>query len=682
MDKKHLWLVQLVAIVISAILTNLASASTNPLDVETLHELYKALDEPSQLKGWSPDGGDPCEESWTGISCSGSSSPMTVIRCKYSMANLVPFCNHCSDLHGLELGGTLRSQLINLRNLEKLNVSYNSLAGPIGDVFGGLQNLKELDLSYNDFSGDLPSSFGSLPSLKRLFLQNNQLTGSVIFLANLPLAELIGGNKFHEGATYPPWDFPFDKKPNETNSSSPLTNKSNAVESHPYVAGAANKKKRLGPGGVAVMVVGGALIVTCAAVIFALRLKQAREQKLRLESSEISECSLPVSTVVEGSTIASEEIPQLISVTSPFTPKAMPPLRLMQNMKMGRRKSFSKKCRIPVSAKLYTVEELQSATNSFNEENLIGEGSLGSVYKAEFPDGRIFAVKNISMVSLSLYEEEQFLDVIWTVARLRHPNIVTLLGYCVEHGQHLLVYEFVRSLSLDAILHCKEYKPLSWGFRLQIALGVAQALDYLHFAFSPPMAHCNLKADNILIDDELVPRITDCGLAVLRPLTSNSVKLKASEMAINSAGYIAPEHGNPGVDNTKTDIYAFGVLLLELLTGRRPFDSSLPREEQSLVKWASSMFHDIDSLLQIVDPGLKRSISPGSVSRFANIISLCIQPEKEFRPVMSEIVESLKTLTQKPGTSKAFAAEGAEIDLDRSFRSSHTRFLGSPALSH
>lgn len=183
---------------------------------------------------------------------------------------------------------------------------------------------------------------------------------------------------------------------------------------------------------------------------------------------------------------------------------------------------------------------------------------------------QILAVKNINTVSLSINEEEQFMEVIRVASRMRHPNIVALVGYCVQNGQHLIVYEFIRNFSLDDALHSIAYKPLSWGTRLQIALGVARALKYVmnqflfHFnfvfifaefiwcfsicwnlvllfsayygihsymhSFVPPVAHSNLKAVNILLDEELRPHICDYGLAILRSLSSNSVKLKVTQL--------------------------------------------------------------------------------------------------------------------------------------------------------
>ncbi|KAM1208469.1 hypothetical protein ACFX13_014490 [Malus domestica] len=726
-------------IFISSVLVSGAGAFTDPLDVTALHYFYRALNNPQELKGWRLDGGDPCEESWDGVSCSGSS----VIYLKlhslnlsgyipeelYSLFNLkqldvssnyivgkIPYVLPPNATH-INLACNYLTQNIphslpTMKSLRYLNLSHNLLSGPVGNVFTGLQNLRELDLSYNNFTGDLPSSFGSMTNLTGLFLQNNKFTGSVAYLAELPLTDLniqdnyfsgiipnhfqsipnlwIGGNIFHVGDNSPPWDFPL-----ETQASSVIQNipappatpatpatQSSAIEKNPPIKLGGHKKKRMSPGGIAFLVGGGTLVASCVALYIAVRINQSRTQRLIiLGGSNSSRNSLPIRTSArDGSSIA-EESPPMFPFRSPMLlPRRLAPVYHSKLQKNTRRKSSSDKYKYPVRAKRYTVAELQLATNSFSEENFLGEGSLGSVYKAVFPDGQTLAVKNINIVGLSFNEEEQFLDVIGTASRLRHPNIVPLVGYCIEHGQHLVVYEYVKNLSLDDALHSDAYKPLSWGLRLQIALGVAQALDYLHSTFSPPVAHSNLKSANILLDEELAPQICDCGLAILRPLTSNRLKLKASENAIGDTGYIAPEHGQPGIDNTKCDIYAFGVLLLELLTGRKAFDGSRPREEQSLVKWASFRLHDVESLAEMIDPGIKRTFSSKNLSQFADIVSLCIQPVKEFRPPMSEVVGSLIRLIEK--LNAMGKGNGADDPFERSFRSINSQFMGSPTVSY
>ncbi|CAI9761141.1 unnamed protein product [Fraxinus pennsylvanica] len=714
-----------------AILAFPALASTDKSDVQALRDLFRSLDSPPQLKEWKLDGGDPCEESWTGVLCFGSS----VIHLK---------------LHGLELTGTLGFDLSNLRSLKQmdlssnhihgdipyfvlpnitqlnlsgnnfsqsipyslvymkhlqhLNLSHNTLSGPLGDVFNGLENLKEMDISFNNFTGDLPTSFRTLTNLTRLFLQGNKFTGSVTFLADLPLSDLniednhfsglipenfraiqnlwIGGNRFNNnGPNYPPWNFPFDTSHDKQNITSPPSTNLTAIESYPSHNVGRHKKKGLGAAGIVLIIGGGTLVAACAALFFLIRIHRSHREILKsLGSSRGSTRSPPVSIVRDHSPMTAEYSTHVSSFSSPpmITPSHLPPVR-SKMMKVSKRKSFSKN-KMSMGAKIYSLSELQSVTNSFSEGNLLGEGSIGYVHRAEFPDGMIVAVKSINTVPLSIIEEEEFLDVIRNASRLRHSNIVTLLGYCMEHGQHLLVYEYIRNFSLDKALHCITYKPLSWGLRVRIALGVAQALNYMHSSCMPPIAHSNLKAANILLDEELMPRVCDCGLAILRTLTSYNVKLKASEMAIADGGYIAPEHFQtiqPGIANTKADVYAFGVLLLELLTGRRPFDCSRPQSEQSLVKWASFRLHDSESLGQMVDPVMTGTFSSKSLSRFADIVSLCIQPEQEFRPTMSEIAESLACMLHKPGT-----ADGAEVDpFDRSFRSTNTLFSGLPTLS-
>ncbi|KAK8685668.1 hypothetical protein V6N13_041667 [Hibiscus sabdariffa] len=695
---KELLCLYFTVVVFSATLFPESKATTDKLDVIALNGLFKALNTSSQLKGWKLDGGDPCGDVWTGVACSGSS----VTHLKIPQLNLSGY-----------LG-----QLDNLHNLRHLDVSSNNIEGeiPYGlppnvtHVFHASVDFKlkcyhDRDLSNNEFTGDLPKSFGSMTNLTELFLENNNFTGSVLYLAELPLNYLnlegnhfsgriprqfqsiqnlwFWGNRFDTAAMYPPWNFPLDSAPHEQNISSPPSSQQSAMVDYPSSETSERKKKKLSPLGISSVVVGAALLAICAAVFFAVHIKRSNVKKLEsLDSSNSTHHSHIISPSIDFSTAAQTASPPFFNISSPFNlaPRQNPSVLPTNTGNAAIRKSFAGGHNFSMKSKEYTVAELQLATNSFSEENLLGEGSLGPVYKAEFPDGRAFAVKVINMASLSFDEEEKFMDVIQMALQLRHPNIVRLIGYCVEHDQHLVVYEYVRNLSLEDALHNEVFKPLSWGLRLRIALGIARALNYLHSSFSPPASHSNIKAANILLDNELRPRVCDCGLAILRSLTSNSAKAKASEIAIPNTGYIAPEHGQPGSDNTKSDVYAFGVLLLELLTARRPSDSAKPRDEQCLVEWASFRLHDNESLQQMVDPGIRRTFPARFLSGFADIVSLCIQPEKEFRPPMSEIVEALTLLIQKMGMTATDGTEGEPL-FDRSFRSTQTRFGGSPTAS-
>ncbi|XP_022640279.1 protein STRUBBELIG-RECEPTOR FAMILY 2 [Vigna radiata var. radiata] len=679
--------VNLAFVVFSAALISRCFGFTDPADVTALQDLYRTLNNPLALKGWN--GNDPCEESWTGIACSGSSVIHIQIQRLNLTGHLGSLLNNLQNLKQLDVSfnnilgeipqglppnathlnmacnyfsENIPHSLSTMTKLAHLNLSHNFLYGPIGNVFTGLYNLREMDLSYNNFTGDLPSSFGSLTTLDRLFLQNNRFTGSVTYLAELPLTDLniqdnlfsgllpphfqsipnlwIGGNKFQTVDNSPPWAFPLDNVPLEQNTSRPPITQANAIENY-------------------------APIKFCKSV------------------SIFDRAFLFVSTFTEDSTTAIDESLQIppynaASVLGPKRLTSQPHKRTGETS----RKSFSGRDRFNGRIKVYTVAEVQLVTNSFHEENLLGEGSLGPVYRAEFPNNKVLAVKNINMAGMSFSEEEKFLDVVSTASRLKHPNIVSLKGYCLEHGQHLLVFEYVRNLTLDDALHSTAYKPLSWGTRLRIALGVGRALDYLHSTFSPPVAHGKLKATNVLLDENLMPCVTDCGLAILRPLISSKAKNRASEIDIRDTGYSSPDHGQPGVGSTKSDIFAFGVLLLELLTGRKPFDGSRPREEHYLAKWASSRLHDSDSLEQMVDPAIKRTFSSKALSRYADIISLCIQPVKQFRPPMSEIVDNLVSFSQKL-VSESGEADETELDpLDMSFHTTISRFNGSPALSY
>ncbi|CAA7026859.1 unnamed protein product [Microthlaspi erraticum] len=724
----------LAAIVLTVMLFVLAETDTDPVEVLALQDLYRTLNNPQQLRGWRSEGGDPCGEVWMGVSCSGSSIVDLQLRGLKLLGSLGNQLQHLHNLKNMDvsfnnlqgeipfglppnvthlnmaynnLSQGLPFSLPLMTSLLSLNLSHNSLSGPLGNVFSGLQ-IKEMDLSFNNLTGDLPSSFGSLLNLTSLYLQNNKFTGSIIYLTDLPLTDLniednqfsgiipnhfqsiphlwIWGNKFHVEPNYKPWKFPLDVIPMMQNATGYPTTQSSAIMNFPRPQKVVKKKKKgIGAGSIVLLVGGLALLGTFFA-LYTVRMSHRRTQNLSTSqrSNNSTAYSLPVSTGQEF-LVGTEDGQRMKRVQPPPVTllRHIPPPPVRIDKSARRKKSFSVTCQYPAYAKLFTAAELQLATNSFSEENLLGEGPLGSVYRAKLPDGQFAAVRNIPMSSLSLNEEEQFTEVLQTASKLKHPNIVTLLGFCIDNGQHLLVYEYVGHLSLYNAMHDEVYKPLSWGLRLRIAIGVARALDYLHTSFCPPIAHSDLKATNILLDDELTPRIADCGLASLRPLTSNSVKLRASEIAIQNTGYIAPEHGQPGSSGTKSDTYALGVLLLELLTGRKAFDSSRPQGDQLLVKWASTRLHDRRSLEQMIDQGIAGTFSSRVASHYADIISLCTQAEKEFRPAVSEIVDALTALIQKQNDEASTVADKTDVDpFSKSFCSTRTRFISSPTLSH
>ncbi|KAL6333399.1 hypothetical protein AAG906_028584 [Vitis piasezkii] len=298
-----------------------------------------------------------------------------------------------------------------------------------------------------------------------------------------------------------------------------------------------------------------------------------------------------------------------------------------------------------ISVSYFSVGLLQQYTNSFSQGNLIGEGTLGSVYRAELPDGKLLAVKKLQPAVSRQLSDDGFLNLVSSISKLQHVNVVKLVGYCAEYGQRLLVHEYCRNGTLNDALHLEDeiHSKLSWSARIRIALGAARALEYLHEVCRPLVVHHNFKSANVLLDDELSVCISDCGLA---PLLSSGSANGLTGHLLSAQGYVAPEL-ELGSYTYQSDIYCFGVVMLELLTGRRSYDRSRPRTEQFLVRWAAPQLHDIDALSRMVDPSLKGSYPSKSLSHFADIISLCLQPEPEFRPPMSEIVQDLLYMIEK-----------------------------------
>lgn len=291
-----------------------------------------------------------------------------------------------------------------------------------------------------------------------------------------------------------------------------------------------------------------------------------------------------------------------------------------------------------ISASVFSIASLQQYTNSFSEENFVGEGILGSVYRAELPDGKLLAVKKLDAKSSDLLNDEEFFGLVSSISQLKHPNILELSGYCNEHGQRLLVFKYCKNGSLYDALHVDDelHGKLTWDARVRVALGAARALQYLHEVCQPPVMHRNLKSSNVLLDEKFAVHVSDC---ILAPhLLSGSADELSGTLVCSGYGAQEIELGNYTV---QSDVYSLGIVMLELLTGRKPFDRSRPRGEQSLVRWAVPQLHDIDAISKMVDTSLKGAYPGKSLSRFADIISRCVQWEPGFRPPISEIVQDL-----------------------------------------
>ncbi|KAG6754619.1 hypothetical protein POTOM_040411 [Populus tomentosa] len=674
----------------------LVQCTTDANDVQALQAMYSSLNSPSQLTSWKSIDGDPCGESWKGITCEGSAVVSVQISglgldgtMGYMLSNLMSlrtFDLSDNNIHDPlpyqlppnltslnlainNLSGNLPYSISTMVSLSYLNVSRNSLSQSIGDVFHNLSLLSTMDVSFNNFSGDIPSSFSSLSNLSTLNVQNNQLTGSLNVLTGLPLTTLnvannnlsgwipqelssipnfiYNGNSFDNGPAPPPPPY-----------TSPPPGKSHRNRTHPG-SGAhrtpssdgqpSESDKGISVGAIVGVALGSVVLVLIAllALVFCVKKYQGKEiDPLASRGSRPADTYYSRFSVPSGAEMQEPRVKNMAAVTDLKPPPAE---KLVVERLLGNSGSI-KRMKSPITATSYTVASLQTATNSFSQEFIIGEGSLGRVYRGDFPHGKIMAVKKIDNAALSLQEEDNFLEAVSNMSHLRHPNIVSLAGYCVEHGQRLLVYEFIANGSLHDILHFADdgSKTLSWNARVRVALGTARALEYLHEVCLPSVVHRNFKSANILLDEELNPHLSDCGLAALTPNTERQV----STQMVGSFGYSAPEFALSGIYTVKSDVYSFGVVMLELLTGRKPLDSSRVRSEQSLVRWATPQLHDIDALAKMVDPALNGMYPAKSLSRFADIIALCVQPEPEFRPPMSEVVQALVRLVQRASVVK------------------------------
>ncbi|KAK3160007.1 hypothetical protein QOZ80_1BG0054080 [Eleusine coracana subsp. coracana] len=295
----------------------------------------------------------------------------------------------------------------------------------------------------------------------------------------------------------------------------------------------------------------------------------------------------------------------------------------------------------PTSTRFLSYEELKEATNNFESSSVLGEGGFGRVFKGVLSDGTAVAIKKLTTGGHQ--GDKEFLVEVEMLSRLHHRNLVKLIGYYSnrESSQNLLCYELVPNGSLEAWLHgaLGANCPLDWNTRMRIALDAARGLAYLHEDSQPCVIHRDFKASNILLENDFHAKVSDFGLAKQAPEGRANY---LSTRVMGTFGYVAPEYAMTGHLLVKSDVYSYGVVLLELLTGRRPVDMSQPSGQENLVTWARPILRDKDRLEELADPRLGSQYPKDDFVRVCTIAAACVSPEANQRPTMGEVVQSLK----------------------------------------
>lgn len=287
----------------------------------------------------------------------------------------------------------------------------------------------------------------------------------------------------------------------------------------------------------------------------------------------------------------------------------------------------------------FSYNELSTATGGFSQSNLLGQGGFGYVHKGILPNGHEVAVK--SLKSDSNQGEREFQAEVEIISRVHHRHLVSLVGYCIADAQRMLVYEYVPNKTLDFHLHGKGCPVMKWETRMRIALGSAKGLAYLHEDCDPRIIHRDIKSSNILLDHNFEAKVADFGLAKL----ASGEDTHISTRVMGTFGYLAPEYASSGKLTEKSDVFSFGVMLLELLSGRKPIDPTSNRIEDSLVEWGGPLLAkalEDQNYNELVDQRLEGKYDPNEVARMVSCTAASIRHSAKRRPKMSQIVRALE----------------------------------------
>ncbi|KAM0924096.1 hypothetical protein ACQ4PT_005090 [Festuca glaucescens] len=482
--------------------------------------------------------------------------------------------------------GVLSPRIGELEYLTVLSLAGNRITGGIPQQFGNLSSLTSLDLEGNLLGGEIPASLGQLSKLQLLILSENNFNGpipeSLAKISSLTDIRLASNNLSGQipDPLFQVARYNFSGNHLNCGTNLPLPCASNIS----YPSGSHSSKV-----GIILGAVGGLIGLLIVVALF-LFCKGRKKRHLR-----------EVFVDVPGED--------------------------------DRRIAFGQ-------LKRFAWRELQIATDNFSEKNVLGQGGFGKVYKGVLPDGTKIAVKR-----LTDYErpggEDAFLREVELISVAVHRNLLRLIGFCMTQTERLLVYPFMQNLSVA--YRVREFKAgepiLDWSARKRVAIGTARGLEYLHEHCNPKIIHRDVKAANVLLDEYFEPVVGDFGLAKLVDVQKTSVTTQVR----GTMGHIAPEYLSTGKSSERTDVFGYGIMLLELVTGQRAIDfSRLEEEEEVLLLDHVKKLQREGQLGSIVDRNLSQDYEGEEVEMMIQIALLCTQASPEDRPSMSDVVRMLE----------------------------------------
>ncbi|KAJ3679632.1 hypothetical protein LUZ60_017643 [Juncus effusus] len=493
------------------------------------------------------------------------------------------------DLGNAQLSGTLVPQLGGLKNLQYLELYSNNISGSIPSELGNLTNLVSLDLYLNNFTGVIPDSLGNLLKLRFLRLNNNTISGSIpLSLTGITTLQVLDLSSNNLSGTVPsngsfslftPISFQ-NNNPSLVSAPSPTPA---VTPPPPYQSSSKTSSTATIAGGVAA---GAALLFAAPAIAFVWwRRRKPQDHFFDVPAEEDPEVHL------------------------------------------GQLKRFS-------------LRELQVATDNFNNRNVLGRGGFGKVYKGRLADGSLVAVKRLKE-ERSAGGELQFQTEVEMISMAVHRNLLRLRGFCMTPTERLLVYPYMANGSVASCLRERSADdlPLDWLTRTRIALGAARGLSYLHDHCDPKIIHRDVKAANILLDEDFEAVVGDFGLAKLMDYKDTHVTTAVR----GTIGHIAPEYLSTGKSSEKTDVFGYGITLLELITGQRAFDLARLANDDDimLLDWVKGLLKE-KKLETLIDPELLPSYVELEVESLIQVALLCTQASPLERPKMSEVVRMLE----------------------------------------